>query len=138
MSTDRIERVIMIAERLIAALEADIAALERGTPQAMKTIDPEIQKLSALYAREAGALNATAAKAAPPDLSAKLTATTARFREVLLLQTRILTRVRNASEGIIHAVAQEVDRRRAITRPYGRTPTATARPTGAMLFNATA
>jgi hypothetical protein len=134
MSTEKIERVIVLAERLIAALEADIAALEKGQPQAMRTIDPEVQKLSLLYAREAASLTPAAAKAAPDTLRAKLTATTARFREVLALQARILTRVRNASEGMIHAVAQEVERRRTVVRPYG--PSTGARPAGAMIFNA--
>src|SRR4029079_11458925 len=117
MSAEKIERVIVLAERLIAALEADIAALERGAPQAMKTIEPEIQKLSALYAREAAGLSATIARSAPAELRGKLTRTTARFREVLGLQIRILTRVRNASEGVVHAVALEVERRRTAIRP---------------------
>jgi len=137
MSNEKIERVIALAERLIAALEADIAALERGTPQAMKTIDPEIQKLSALYAREAAGLSPAVAKSAPDTLRSKLSQTTQRFREVLLLQTRILTRVRNASEGMIQAVAHEVDRQRQIIRPYGAAP-ARPRSTGAMVYNSVA
>ncbi len=138
MSTEKIERVILIAERLIAALEADIAALQSGTPQKMKTIDPEIQKLSMLYAREAGAL-AGIVKTAPDDLRSKLSDTTARFREALLLQRRLLTRVRNASEGMIQAVAQEVERRRTMIRPYGRPATPTPpRSQGAMIYNAVA
>ena len=134
MSTEKIERVIALAERLIAALEADIAALEANQPQAMRTLDPEVQKLSLLYAREAASLSAPLAKAAPAPLRDKLTATTARFREVLALQVRILTRVRNASEGMIQAVAKEVERRRAVTRPYGPKPTP-ARVPGAMLYS---
>lgn len=139
MSTEKIERVIMIAERLIAALEADIAALESGTPQKMKTIDPEIQKLSMLYAREASGL-AGIATTAPADLRTKLSETTARFRDALMLQRRMLTRVRNASEGMIHAVAQEVERRRTMIRPYGRSSNAAPAPRsqGAMIYNTVA
>ncbi len=135
MSNERIERVIALAERLIAALEADIAALEKGKPQAMKTIDPEIQKLAALYAREAGGLNATIALSAPGALRTRLTATTTRFRDTLQRQARILTRVRNASEGIVQAIAREVERRRTVTTPYGRKPMP-ARAASAMIFNA--
>ena len=134
MSTEKIEKVILIAERLIAALEADIAALERGMPQAMRTIDPEVQKLTLLYAREASALIPALAKNAPDALRTRLTATTQHFREVLLKHARILTRVRSASEGMIQTVAQEVERRRAVGRPYG--PATRARPAGAMVFNA--
>ncbi len=60
--TPKIERLIAMAERLIEALEADMAALERGKPQEMRTIDPEIQKLSAIYGREAAALNGASAE----------------------------------------------------------------------------
>ena len=35
--TPRIERLISMAERLIAALESDIAALKEGRPQALIT-----------------------------------------------------------------------------------------------------
>jgi hypothetical protein len=136
MSTDKIERVITLANRLIGALEGDIVALENGTPQAMKTIDPEIQKLAALYAREAAGLTAPVAKAAPEALRSTLAATTERFRETLKKQSRLLTRMRNASEGMVQAIAEEVEKRRQIVRPYG--PSAPARPAGAMIFNATA
>ncbi len=66
--TQKIENLVKLAERLIEAIEGDIAALKAGTPQQMRTTDPEIQKLSALYGREAQGLTADAAKAAPAPL----------------------------------------------------------------------
>ena len=141
MSTDpRLERVVLMAERLIEVLTADIAALERGRPGEMKTLDPEIQQLSAQYTREAAALNRSSIEAAPAALRARLTAATKRFREVLALHARILTRIRNASEGMIKAVAEEVDRRRRSTLPYSAPYAAKPagyRPAanGAMLYN---
>ena len=131
----RMERMIVMAERLIAALEADIAALKAGTPAAMKTIDPEIQKLSALYGREAQGLDANSVKAARADLRKKMKDTTARFREILVLHARMLTRVKNASEGIVKAVAEEVERRNNQTRPYSPGAAAYKRPASAMVFN---
>jgi hypothetical protein len=133
MSADRqkIERLIVMAERLIAAIEGDIAALKAGRPKEMKTLDPEIQRLSALYGREAAGLNPTIA---PKDLRGKLFATTGRFREVLALHGRLLTRVRNASEGVVKAVAEEVERRRAPLCSYA--PAVRPRPSpGAMIYN---
>jgi len=120
VSPDRqkIELLITMAERLIGALEADIKALKAGRPQEMRTIDPEIQRLSAMYGREAAGLDPGRAKAAPAELRRKFFDTTARFREVLALHTRLLTCVRNASEGIIKAVAEEVERRRSFARTY--------------------
>ncbi len=44
----RIERLIVMAERLIVALEGDITALKHGRPDALLTNDPEVQKLTAL------------------------------------------------------------------------------------------
>ena len=131
----RMERMIVMAERLIAALEGDIAVLKAGTPAAMKTIDPEIQKLSALYGREAQGFDAKAAKSARADLLKKFKDTTARFREILALQARMLTRVKNASEGIVRAVAEEVDRKNAQARPYTPGAAAYARPASAMVYN---
>jgi hypothetical protein len=133
MSAERIERLIVMAERLIVALEADIAALKSGNPAAMRTIDPEIQRLSALYGREASGLSPATAKGAPEELRKRLFATTAKFRDALAMQTRLLTRMRNASEGMIKAIADEVERRRAPMRTYGRAPV--PRAGGAMIYN---
>jgi len=114
----KIELLIAMAERLIGALEADIAALKAGRPQEMRTIEPEIQRLSAMYGREAAGLDPARAKAAPAELRRKFLDTTARFREVLAVHTRLLSCVRHASEGIVKAVAEEVERRRSFVRTY--------------------
>lgn len=138
----RLERLIAMAERLIAALSADIAALEQGRPREMKSLDPEIQKLTAAYGREAAALNKAAIEAAPAEARARLLGATKRFHDVLSLHGRVLARIRNASEGLIKAVAEEVDRRRLRARPYAP-PAYAAKPaaprpasTAAMLYNA--
>lgn len=131
----RIERLISMAERLIVALESDIAALKEGRPQALLTADPEIQKLTALYGREAQGFDPRIAQAAPPSLRQRFVAITARFREVLQLHARMLTRVKNASEGMVKAIAAEVERANAPTRTYGPRPGYTPQSSGAMVFN---
>lgn len=120
MSADpqKIELLIAMAEKLIAALEADIAALKAGRPQELRTTDPEFQRLSVLYSREAAGIDAACAKAAPSELRRKFFDSAARFREVLALHARLLTRMRHASEGIVKAVAEEIKRRRAPTCIY--------------------
>ena len=132
---ERIERLIAMAQRLIEALECDVASLRAGNPRGLRTIDPEMLKLSALYSREAQGLNPEAAKSAPAELRRKLTDATAKFRELLTTQTRLLTRLRGASEGMIRAVAEEIDRQRAPLKPYGAVPAQTPRASGAMLYN---
>lgn len=131
----RMERLIALAERLIDALEADIQALKEGKPRNMRTPDPEIQKLSALYAREAAQFDPVSAKAAPKELLARLTTTTRRIREQLALHARFVARVKNMSEGMIHAIADEVSRRKAVTRTYAPANMPVRRPAPAMVFN---
>jgi len=131
----RMERMIALAERLVVALEADIAALKAGKPAEMRSIDPEIQKLSALYGREAQNFDIRIAKAAAPSLRERFLVVTAKFREVLQLHARMLARVKNASEGMIQAIAREVDRMNAPTRTYGPQSSYKAQPAGAMVFN---
>jgi hypothetical protein len=130
----RIERLITMAERLVEALESDIATLKAGNARNLRTIEPEILKLSALYSREAAGLNPDAAKSAPLELRKRLFAATAKFRDTLASQTRLLTRIRGASEGMVRAVADEIERQRALVRTYGPAPAA-ARPGGAIIYN---
>lgn len=131
----KIELLIAMAERLIAAIEGDIAALKAGRPQEMRTTDPEIQRLSALYGREAAGLDPARAKAAPAELRQKLFVTTARFRDVLSLHSRLLTCVRNASEGIVKAVAEEVERRRMSMCTYAPAAPRNRSHASAMVYN---
>ena len=133
--TPRIERLISLAERLVVALENDIAELKSGRTATLRTNDPEIQKLTALYTREAQGFDPRIAQSAPPTLRQRFVAITAKFREVLQLHARMIARVKNASEGIIRAIADEVERANAPMRTYG--PRLGYKPpsSGAMLFN---
>jgi hypothetical protein len=131
----RIERLISLAERLIAALESDIDDLKAGKVQALRTNDPEVQKLTALYGREAQGFDPRIAQAAAPTLRQRFVAITAKFRDVLQLHARMLTRVKNASEGMIQAIAREVERANAPTRTYGPRPGYAPQSSGAMVFN---
>jgi hypothetical protein len=131
----RIERLISLAERIIAALESDIAALQNGRTATLSTNDPEIQKLTALYGREAQGFDPRIAESAPPTLRQRFVAITAKFREVLQLHARMIARVKNASEGVIRAIAVEVERTHAPMRTYGPRPGYAPQSSGAMIFN---
>ena len=131
----KLERLISMAERLITALETDIAALKAGMPGKMVSLDPEIQKLTAVYGREAQNFDIRIAKSAPVALRTRFLTITAKFREVLQLHGRMLTRVKNASEGMVQAIAREVERMNAPTRTYVPRPAAAPRSSGAMVFN---
>ena len=131
----KMERMIVMAERLIVALESDITALKAGNPGALRSLDPEIQQLTALYGKEAQNFDIRIAKAARLELRTRFLAITAKFREVLQLHARMLTRVKNASEGMIQAIAREVERMNAPTRTYGPKLGMTPKSGGAMVFN---
>jgi len=132
---ERVERVLALSRRLSDVLFADIAALDRGKPGEMRSLLPETQQLLAQYAREASAVK-TGMRAIPPALRSKLKEATASLNEVLALHQRRLTRVRNATEGMIRAVAEDVEKSRRITRPYNQR--APVKPSAPMLYNATA
>jgi len=131
----RIERLIAMAERLIVALESDIDALKAGRTGALMTADPEIQKLTVIYGREAQGFDPRIAQAAPPSLRQRFVAITAKFREVLQMHGRMIARVKNASEGVIQAIAREVERANAPMRTYGPRPGCAPQSSGAMVFN---
>jgi hypothetical protein len=133
--TPRIERLIMLAERLITALESDIAVLKEGRTADLSTNDPEIQKLTAVYGREAQGFDPRIAQSAPGPLRQRFIAITAKFREVLQLHARMIARVKNASEGMVRAIAAEVERVNAPIRTYGPRPGYAPQSSGAMVFN---
>lgn len=131
----RIERLISLAERIMTALESDIAALKEGRAASLSTSDPEIQKLTTIYGREAKGFDPSLAQNAPPTLRQRFFAVTAKFREVLQMHARMIMRVKNASEGIVRAIAAEVERSNAPKRVYGPRPGYKPPSTTPMLFN---
>jgi hypothetical protein len=132
----KIERLIQMAEKLMAALESDIEALKAGQTKTLKMIDPDIQRLSIVYSREMKSLDVQATRQTPPSLRQALRDATDRFRDLLKVHMRHLTRVRNASEGIIQAIARDVEKKRVAMRPYS-SPKSIYRPqpTGAIVYN---
>jgi hypothetical protein len=133
--TDKIQALIVMAERLTQAIEGDIAALKAGRPNEMRTLDPEIQKLSLQYGREAQSFDPKRTASAPAEMRKKLVAVTGRFRESLAMHARMITRVKNASEGLVKTVAEEVEKKRAAKCTYTAPNARYRAPTQAMLYN---
>ncbi len=132
----KIERLAAMADRLTEALDADIAALEAGRPKALRMVEPDIQKLSLVYAREAKTFDRESAKAAPPAARNRLRTATERFGTALKRHMRLVTRVRSASEGIVRAVAADIERKRAVLRPYAPPRSHYTPPPQAIVYNA--
>ena len=131
----KLQRILSISERLAAAIDADIKALEKGRPGEMKSIEPETQKLSLLYEKELAGFSPKEAAAMPPELRAKLMVAAKRLNECLERQQRLLKRMRTISEGMVRAVADEMQRRQMAARPYAPRPIAKPRPAAAMVYN---
>lgn len=132
---ERYEQLTLMAERLAEALEADIAALEAGRPKTLRMVDLDMQKLSIVYSREVGALDPQAAKQAPLETRKRFCAITHRLKGLLELHMRLVGRLRTASEGIIKAVAEDVERKRTAMRPYVSPRSAYRAPPGALVYN---
>jgi hypothetical protein len=134
LSTQKADRLIAITERLTDALAADIAALERGRPREMRTIELDMQQLAMLFGRESAAFTIAMTKTIPAATRSKMIEATRRFKETLERQTRIVLRIKTISEGMIHAIAEDVARKKTAAKPYA--PKAIKpRSTGAMVYN---
>jgi hypothetical protein len=114
----KVERLMALTERLTEALSDDIAALERGRPREMRTPQPEVQQLTALYRNEAAYFTLAVVNSMPKDVRDRLSGTTARFKDVLAQHCRVLSRVKTCSEGMIRAIADDVAKSREAQRPY--------------------
>ncbi|HSM96995.1 MAG TPA: hypothetical protein VLT91_13185 [Rhizomicrobium sp.] len=131
----KIERLILLTDRLSEMLGADIRSLEGANAKALRSVEAQFQQLMLVYTREASSLNAAVLKSVAPELRDKLTQSAKNMNDLLARHQRLVTRVRNASEGIIRAIAKEVERRQVSQRSYARVPAARPQTAGAMVYN---
>jgi len=131
----KIDRLILLTDRLSEMLGADIKALEAGSVKSLNSVEHSFQQLMLTYTREATSVNAAVIKAISPELRQKLTQSVKAMNDLLKRHQRLVTRVRNASEGMIQAIAKEVERRQTSQRSYARVPVARPQTSGAMVYN---
>ncbi len=134
----RLEQLLTVSGRLIEAVSGDIAALERGAFNELKTTDPEIEKLCAFYGREVRSLKAEGGlKGVPHTLITALKDAGRRLDDLLVRHTHLLTAMREASEGLVQAVAEGVEQKRNASKPYGQqlAPKRAAVSSGAIVYN---
>jgi hypothetical protein len=134
----RLDQLLTVSKRLIEAVSGDIAALERGAFNELKTTDPEIERLCAFYGREVRALKAEGPiKSIPKTLLAALKEAGSELDTLLIRHDRLLAAMREASEGLVHAVAEGVEQARSGSKPYSQQPRPkrAAVSTGAIVYN---
>jgi len=133
----RMEQLLVLSERLSEAVETDIAALEQGEFGNLSTTDPEIARLCTIYGREVIALKtAGGVKNMPAELIAALRESGKRLKTLLVRHESLVACMRQASEGLIQTVADEVEKIRKRGAPYS--PPSKAKGTssaGAIVYN---
>jgi len=133
----RLEQLLTASKRLIEAVAGDIAALERGAFGELKTTDPEIERLCAFYGREVRSLKAEGSvSGVPKTLITALKEAGAQLDTLLVRHEKLLTAMREASEGLVQAVAEGVEQARSGSKPYGQkiAPKLSA-SSGAIVYN---
>ena len=132
----RLEQLLAISKRLSEAISADIAALEQGAFDNLTTTDPEVARLCALYGREVMALKASGGiKNMPEQVIAALKDSGGRLKKLLARHESLVACMRQASEGLVQAVAEEVEKSRKRNAPYSGTPRPKRVSTGAIVYN---
>jgi hypothetical protein len=133
----RLEQLLIVSGRLIQAIEADIAALEKGAFGELKTTDPEIERLCTFYGREVRALKSEGGvKRAPAPLLAALKESGGTLESLLKRHERLVGAMREAAEGLVKAVADGVEQIRTGGAPYAAVPRGKrVSSAGAMVYN---
>ena len=133
----RMEQLLILSNRLCDAISTDIVALEKGDFGGLATTDPEVGRLCAMYGREVMGLKAAnGIKDVDPDLVAALRTSGARLNHLLGQHEALVGCLRQASEGLIQTVAEEVDKTRKRGVPYSPVPKAKRESSaGAIIYN---
>lgn len=133
----RIEQLLMLSNRLCDAIDTDIAALKNGDFANLATTDPEIGRLCAMYGHEVMGLKATGGiKDVPSSLVSALKGSGARLNHLLGQHEALVGCLRQASEGLIQTVAEEIDKTRKRGAPYSPVPKAKRETSGgAIVYN---
>lgn len=133
----RMENLLAMSTRLCEAISTDIAALEKGDFNGIASTDPEIGRLCALYGREVMALKSSGnIKNMPVKLVDALKDSGRRLSRLLGQHESLVACMRQASEGLIQAVAEEVEKSRQRGAPYSATPKPKRQSSsGAIVYN---
>jgi hypothetical protein len=120
-AADRVEQLITLTERLTQRLAAELVLFEKRRPHETAASLPETAELANLYRRESQRVKAEPSliSNAPAALIARLRQATVAFEAVLARHTRVLEAARTLTEGLVRAIASEIQRQRAPVATYG-------------------
>ena len=119
----RIESLIALTERLTALITEQAQAFEARRPHDAALNMEETSRLANVYRQEAARARGEARPFAdaPLALRAKLVRATEAFDAVIARQGRALGAAMKVTEGLVHAIAEEVAIQRSAQAGYGPT-----------------
>jgi hypothetical protein len=124
----RVEALIVLTDRLTAAIAQQCKAFEAHRPQDAAASMEEVGRLANVYRRESAEVRLQPAlvASATPDRRRRLVQATEAFEAVLSRHGRAVTASKTVTEGLVRAVAEEVVAQRSTGRGYGPSAKASA------------
>lgn len=133
----RVEALIILTDRLTAAIAQQCKAFEAHRPQDTAGSMEEVGRLANVYRRESAEvrLRPEVVASASPDRRKRLLRATEAFDAVLSRHGRAVAASKTVTEGLVHAVAMEVASHRATGTGYGPSAKASAPNASAIALN---
>ena len=119
--SERVEQLIALTDRLTRLIADQAKAFEARRPQDAAANMDEVSRLANDYRHEAQAMREQPALLAAVSLTlrTRLTRATEGFDAVIARQGRALTAAKTITEGLVHAIAEEVASQRSAGAGYG-------------------
>ena len=137
VAADNVERLIMLTERLTEHMASDAKAFEARRPHDAAARIEETSRLANLFRHESARVrqDPRLVAAAPPELRDRLMRASEAFDSVLARHGRALHAAKTVTEGIVRAIAEEVNSARAAGTGYGPGARTHAAPATAITLN---
>jgi hypothetical protein len=118
---ERVNQLVALTERLTALIADQARAFEARRPQDAAANMEETSRLANLYRHEAQRLRLQSPSLAKLSKAQhqRLTRATEAFDAVIARQGRALTAVKTVTEGLVHAIAEEIAVQRNANTGYG-------------------
>ena len=136
-STERMEQLILLTERLTGLIAEQLRAFEARRPQDAAGNAEETARLANLYRHESLKVKSDPSllDGAPTELKETLIAATRAFDAVLARHGRAVEAAKTITEGLIRAIAEEVHKQRNAVASYGPKALQAPRPATPVALN---
>lgn len=120
-AADRVEQMILLTERLAKLVTEETARIEARAPTAAPEVVEEKERLANAYRLELARIKDDPAlvSGAPKARLDQLLRNTGHLQQTLADHEIALGAVKFVAEGLVQAMAEEINRQRTQARPYG-------------------